>query len=113
MSRHRAPAHPTSPGLIAHYGWDPALGFFVEVKVDGDSRILDEYDATVTADGETAPMGVLEVLARNGWFEPDDITDAGLRLGEGFEPDEIDEIDEPGARLCAAIITTLREDAGR
>jgi hypothetical protein len=98
--------HPKTPGLVAHYGWDPALSWWVEVQTSG--RYLVEYDG-LTCGSPTSPAGILQVFIEQAFFSEDDIHEAKGWLAE---IDELDEIDDPGARRAAEVIMNLKKAGG-
>ena len=105
MSRHRID-HPEKPGVLACYGLNGALSWWAEVREAG--RLLVEYDA-ITCGVPTSPAGILGVLVKHGFFGQDDIYEARDWL---IEVEDVEEIDDEGAKRAAEVITNLREAAG-
>lgn len=86
MTQFRLP-HPTDPKRRARYGWDHAVGFFVEVIEH--RRLVAKYDVLNPGYDAGAPLeGAIRVLSREGFFTVDDIGEAIVR-GMHELPDEM------------------------
>ena len=67
--------HPTLPNQRADYGWDRALGFFVQLYCHGmPTRSYDRLQAD--HDHERPLKGALDVLVEAGFTTWDDLTTA-------------------------------------
>lgn len=66
--------HPLRPRARCHYGFDHALGFWVELRGDG---LHDNYDRTVP--GYAGLNGALAAIAGAGFFQMLDLQTGLLR----------------------------------
>ena len=75
--------HPDHPGVIAEYGFDPALGFFITVRGLGEPR---EYDALRAHYSHL--QGALDYMLNFGFFSQGDLEEALTRMQHEL-PDEM------------------------
>lgn len=94
--------HPKKAGLVAAYGLNGALHWWIECRHEG--RLLVEYDA-LTCGKPTTPAGILSVLVEHGFFEQQDIFEARDWL---VEVEGLEEIEDEGARRAAQVIVALK-----
>lgn len=94
--------HPKKRNVMAAYGWDRALGFFVEVSFGGMPTA--EYDQRHPP--YDALNGALRLLVAEGFLAAGDV-DECLRLGGALLPGEMD----PGPRRAAEVIGNFRRAA--
>ncbi len=79
--------HPADPRRSARYGWDHAVGCFVEVIEN--RRVVVKYDVLNPGYDAVRPLeGALLVLSAAGFFSCDDIGEAIIR-GMQELPDEM------------------------
>jgi hypothetical protein len=98
--------HPTDALTYAWYGWDQAIGFFVEVR--RARGVVATYDAVSDADHSTRPFeGALRFLACVGFFTAEEIGEA-LRCGQAELPEEV-----PAAiARIARVVANFKKAAG-
>jgi hypothetical protein len=94
--------HPKRKRLKATYGWDLALGFFVEIEDDGVCTL--EYDRVHPPYDEL--NGALRLLVAEGFLSASDVDDA-VRLGGALLPHEMD----PGPGRAAVVIDDFKRSA--
>lgn len=101
MPKHKL-NHPQLKGLTATYGWDPALGFFVDVPPHRGPprRPRAEYDALQPGYDQRGPLqGALGFLADQGFLSREDLEDA-LSAMQHELPHEM----EVPLRRCAEVV---------
>jgi hypothetical protein len=94
--------HPKRKRLKATYGWDRAIGFFVEIEDDGVCTV--EYDRLHQPYDELP--GALRLLVEEGFLAAGDVSDA-LRLGGALLRHEMD----PGPGRAAMVIDDFKRAA--
>ncbi|HZZ83931.1 MAG TPA: hypothetical protein VFE30_05300 [Anaeromyxobacteraceae bacterium] len=94
--------HPTARKRTATYGFDRAVGFFVNIEREG--MLIAEYDRLRPGYGEL--NGALRLLVEQGFLQAADIDEA-VRLCPVLLPAEM----EPGAGRAAEVIENLRRAA--
>ena len=94
MSRFRID-HPLKPELHAEAGYDPVMGFFVDVMREGRSRPVKSYDHFNPMFNRERPLiGCLDFLVSEGFFTGDQLEDALVFLQDGEpEPDDMRVVD--------------------
>lgn len=97
--------HPTDPSIRATYGWDYALGFWVEVRRRG--RLLEARDALREAGGVTSVNTVIETMISHGFVTEEDIDQAMTWLPHGCPAS----IEDPAVRRAAEVVSNLRQNA--
>ena len=101
--------HPQDTSLGAAYGWDRALGYFVDIRpheAQGIPRV--EYDAVSDGYDHQRPLrGALEVLVEHGFISRDDLESA-LDLMRYADPEEL----EAPVRRCAEVVENFKSAAG-
>lgn len=99
--------HPAEKSkLVAHYGLNGALSWWCEIRQEG--RLVAEYDA-LSCGQATSPTGILRLLVEHGFITEEDIHEA---KGWLVEVEDLDDIDEPGARRAAEVIEKLKAAGG-
>ena len=87
--------------LRAAYGWDPALGYFVEVR--RNRRLMASHDSTVG--GDNSMRALLMVMKNQGFFDEDDIQQARSWL----KMFEVEDILDPRTRLAAEVVENIKQ----
>jgi len=100
--------HPRNTSLVAAYGWDRALGYFVDIrphKAQGIPRV--EYDAVSDSYDHQRPLrGALEVLIEHGFMTRDDL-EAALTSMQHMDSEEM----EAPQRRCAEVVENFKSAA--
>ncbi len=98
--------HPQDPTCKAVYGFDRAIGWFIEVR--SNSGLLAEYDALCAPDNRMA--GIIQVMISHGFFSADHLAET-----RSFLPyvADVKEIEEPGVRRAVEVVLNLKSGAGR
>ncbi len=94
--------HPTARKRTATYGFDRAVGFFV--NIERKDMLIAEYDRL--RPGYDELNGALRFLVEHGFLQAADIDEA-VRLSPVLLPEEM----EPGAGRAAEVIENLRRAA--
>ena len=94
--------HPSTPHVRAAYGWDHALGFWIEVRRRG--RLLEAHDALREAGGVTSVRDILDALVAHGFVTEDAVAEAMTWLPHR----DAAEIQDPDVRRAAEVIERLR-----
>lgn len=101
--------HSTEKKLVATYGWDRALGYFVEVPAakGPPKRARAEYDAVQPGYDHAEPLkGALYFLAAQGFFSIDQLEEA-ISASQHQLPEEMEE----PLRTCAQVVTNFKRAA--
>jgi len=94
--------HPDEERVQAAYGWDRAIGFFVQVERDGE--VVEEYDALHP--GYDDLKGAIPFLVEHEFFDEDDVFEA-MDLMKIMISDEM----EGSMRVCAEVIENFKSAA--
>lgn len=100
--------HPQDSTCCATYGWDRALGFFVDIRPSrplGTARV--EYDATQDNYRHQRPLrGALDLLVQHGFIARDDL-DQAFSLMQQLDPEQL----EPAVGRCAQLLANFKAAA--
>ncbi len=94
--------HPTDTTLRAVYGWDHALGFWIDVRRRG--RLQEARDALREAGGVTSVGDILATLVAHSFLDEDNVHEAMSMLAHVDATD----IEDPDERRAAEVIERLR-----
>ena len=103
-------SHPHEEGLVATYGWDRALGFFVDVPASHGPlrRRRGEYDALQPCYDHRRPLqGALHFLANQMFFTLGQLQETLSALQQDFAPEEMGD----DLRACAKAVSNLKKAA--
>jgi len=96
--------HPSDVHLVAAYGHDAFLGWWIEVRRRG--RLVVSYDEL--RPGDTTMTGVIRTLIKNGFFSGPDLAEAADHL----QVMDLDEIQKGvGVRLAAEVLENCKKAA--
>ena len=91
--------HPEHENIRAEYGWDHAIGFFVQVFEDAYPTA--EYDALQPRYNRARPLnGALAFLVSQTFFSGDELEEALARMSV----EEWSEIPEPARRVAQVVL---------
>ena len=93
--------HPRNQGLVAVYGWDRNLSWWVEVR--DRERLQVSYDALDP--GDTSPRGVIDVLVEHDFLTTDSLNRAATALQDTF----VEDIRDPMTTRAAEVIVNLKK----
>ena len=100
--------HPQDTSFGAVYGWDRALGYFVDIRRHralGIPRV--EYDAVSDSYDHQRPLrGALDVLVEHRFITRDDLESA-LNSRQYMDPKEMEE----PVRRCAEVVENFKSAA--
>jgi len=96
--------HPSDVHMVAAYGHDTYLGWWVEVRRRG--RLVESYDEL--RPGDTSMAGLIRILINQGYFSDLDMVEAADHL-QVMDMEEIQE--DVGVLLAAEVLLNCKTAA--